>query len=208
MFFYDKNMMPLDDANFSRIGNVLFLFIYLFINNFLALLPYFNLVQQSWTPKAQTLHGTNTHLLRTSLTPVPGQRLVPSHTQMPKSPSGPSCLPNLVLKLTFWLFFSQLWGVAEESCVYAPNTTSVSKPFIESNENVMQFNKKKNWKYGICGSQTDFCKELKNYNLKNKNEWAWPAGSVGLNVILYTKSCRFDPQSGHVWEATNPRFSI
>lgn len=32
---------------------------------------------------------------------------------------------------------------------------------------------------------------------------ALPSGLMGCSVVLHTNSCRFDPQLGRVWEATN-----
>lgn len=116
-------MMPFHDANFSRIGNVLFLFFKHFPYSFT---PFQLDVTVPDTESSDSKWNTYLPQNQPELSAGPKAGSF-SHTQTPESPSGPSFLPYLVLQMKFWLvFFFQLWEVAEESCVYAP------KPVFQS----------------------------------------------------------------------------
>lgn len=208
--------MPFDDTNFSRIGNVPFLF-------FLTLSLIFTSFQlgaavldtESSNSKWNTYLPQNKPEL--SVRPKAGS-VTNTDAQIPKWSFLP---PISCSKSELLIVFSQLWGMAKESCVYAPNITSVSKPLNGSKENVMRFNnKKKNWKYDICGSHTDFCKELKNYNLKKwislarwltwfechpvhqklqvrSPVWAYVGGNQSIFLYLKNKQIKPPPKKKH-----------
>lgn len=108
-------MMPFDDANFSRIGNVLFLFFKHFSYSFTP----FQLGAAVLDTESSNSKW-NIYLPQNQPELSAGTKAGSlSHTQTPKSPIGPSFLPYLVLQTNFWLFFLN-YGGWQRRAVFMP----------------------------------------------------------------------------------------